>query len=378
MFKPFSAPVVITSDRLRSSRISEGDKPTSSKKAKFHEDEDDLNTPSASPPSSSIIFSHKPNNDDIKNREKLYPKRERTKTEKFEEFFTGFKKNSRAEESAESVSDSNEVEVTVDTIDGSTVSNKSDEKYHYLSNVSQGEILTNDIDQTTVDDVRSSSSALAVPEDVVSELTDNALIKDITVELEIIRDVSNKTPPPYLLESTKQSSESDDCESVIEDGVRLELVRIPKRLRGCLMRDNNQRSLDVDDDIPLSQIFGNSVGDGTGGLLRLGKDGNLKRPVGRPRKHPLVINKVKRPVGRPRKEHSQTDNNKASTNQQQKRKRGRPPSLFVPSAYYGAYSQSSFFEVDDDDERDPVSLLSFSFFFFMFELHEFAQFLWKL
>ena len=365
----FSVPVVITSDRLRSSRIGDNDKPlTSNKNENQEENTNKLKKVCRNSTTTTATTSKTTSNSDNSAREKLYPKRERTKTAKFEEFFTGFTKKGQLEEQKlETAPDSSKAaetkEDTTNNADSTENEMKMNEKADKMDDSLKGEPDENNeqsIIQDNICGVVTSSSSSTSPsteavkdQQKVSELTGTTLTKDITIEIEIIRDPSNKTPPSSLLESIKQSSESSDsCESVIEDGERLELIRIPKRMRGLIRQQQQQQqpedNPEIDDDIPLSRIFNTGIN----GPLRLSEDGNkVKRPVGRPRKHPIIVNKVKRPVGRPRKEPADK-----TANPQQKRKRGRPPSLFVPSQYYGAYTQSSFFEVEDDDERDPVSI----------------------
>ena len=344
----FSVPVVITSDRLRSSRIGDNEKPSTSKNEKQEENTYKLSFHKDARNSTTSTTTNKTTNNDNNAREKLYPKRERTKTAKFEEFFTGFTKKGQSEEQVDTAPDNNKaaIELKEENNKADLLENKMKTNEKAILDSSQMENPTNNNnDQSMIQDF---------------ELSDTDLTEDITIEMEIIRDLSNKTPPSSLLDS-KQSSESDSCESVIEDGERLELIRIPKRIRRYIRQQQQQQQQqrqhlqeknnpEIDDDIPLSRIFNTSIS----GQLRLSEDGKVKRPVGRPRKHPIVINKVKRPVGRPRKE--PTESHKTA-NPQQKRKRGRPPSLFVPSQYYDAYAQSSFFDVEDDDERDPVSPL---------------------
>lgn len=235
--------------------------------------------------------------------EKLYPKRERTKTTKFEEFYTGF---SKKQQNPCNIKEVNEKDANIDGSQGTS---------NQLGN-----------------DHLAKESTFNVS---------SGLINDITLELKIIKDISDKPTPAYLFESITDSSESD-YESVVVEGDCLQVIPMPKRLKESVESRRYKNSSAEMDDIPLSKMFGNNII----GPFQNGKDGKLKRRVGRPRKHPIVHDKVKRPVGRPRKEPSQTENKVG------KRKRGRP-AIMVP--YYNAYPLSSRYAVDDDDETDPVS-----------------------
>ena len=121
-----------------------------------------------------------------------------------------------------------------------------------------------------------------------SELSSDILLRDIECRIEVVN-VDRQLPS--LPDFDSYASSSSESEMVVtDDDVYLTRVRIPKHILNkdsSSARHKRPKTTPGIDDIPLSRLVGKR---GPTGPLRIGKDGKLKRPVGRPRKNPVVVN----------------------------------------------------------------------------------------
>ena len=350
---------MITSDRLRSSRGPDEDdgRPIRAKKHKYQDSDFIYSAGSSTSTKPQPSVSGEPNPDKSTDQpqvcvssesktatnkgEKLYPKRDRTKTAKFEEFFSNNLKKSEGKfKQNNEHSTKNETESVVENaylnIDISEVESNSsahaDKAEHgniqHSNTKSKGELEGRKCDSIVVgktlpvydskleseitekalikidNEKEIEEESLTLESDDILELSDELLLQNIEACMEIIKDESKQIPSPTLLELSEGDSSNSETESIIDDDVSLIRVKIPKHIQKLMIKSKAELRDDDDDDVPLSHLMKS----GTSFSGATIKNGKLKRPVGRPRKYPIVTEKVKRPVGRPRKEKSENKN----------------------------------------------------------------------
>ncbi|XP_066926289.1 uncharacterized protein [Clytia hemisphaerica] len=354
------SPIVITSDRLRSSREPDEDdgRPIRAKKHKY-QDSDFIysaGTSTSTKPQQAESGESTLNKTTYYQGEKLYPKRDRTKTSKFEKLFSNNLKQSDAQLQLSGDNNSIQEAEQSNAIDGGeTGARKFDtfarKTFTGVDNMlreigSDGEFSGTKLDRINNENEIDGGSTTLESEEILELSSDELLLQNIEACIEIVKDESKKIPLPTLSELSQDSSNSES-EDIVEDDVCLTRVKIPKYIRKLMIKSRAELRED-DDDVPLSHLMKN--GPFLSGATI--KDGKLKRPVGRPRKYPIVVDKIKRPVGRPRKE--KTENKiEAKIGQPPKKKRGRPATAVPP--LYGFFHDpyAALFDDDDDNDRDP-------------------------
>jgi len=383
LFNFYLAPIVITSDRLRSSRFPEVDdsRPIRNKRHKY-QGSDFIYADGRVDEKGMVSTDEKYTRDvkgaakaDVNPGEKLYPKRERIKTSKYEDFNKTSKQQLKSELNSDDLRGSNSSSSSsANTIQSAGVERRVEEYIivhpstadaFQLEGGGPSSVYSNvkDTEESSTGDENGYSSAMtavdddeaereiqganneltndkhtdvlckkgnvsvAETEDFIGgqkqredvemeqdkgepdefELSADLLLRDIESAIDVVK-VDGQVPSSSLLAGFDWtcSSSSEENEVVVTDeDVCLTRIRIPKHILNNdsrFVRAGQKRPTPAEiDDIPLSRLVGRNV---LTGPLRIGKDGKLKRPVGRPRKNPVVINKVKRPVGRPRKEQS--------------------------------------------------------------------------
>lgn len=218
--------------------------------------------------------------------ERLYPKRDRTKITRYEDVSVKKKNWKYLSGNNGSTAES----YTFHSVPKDKLIGGNCEKFGSMAkgSVAKGK---GDLDKESY---RTSSTDVTSSVKRDSFVDSEMLLKNLDVDIDVVT-VTNTIENRRLMSISTTSDESfSECESVYtEDGDKLIHVRIPEKIKQYIQKGSksNKSETPENDDIPLIQLRKNSVSLGT----------VFKRSVGRPRKHPIVVNKIKRPVGRPRK-----------------------------------------------------------------------------